>query len=136
MAFVLDSSIALAWLMPDEGDSTTEAVASRLEREPAVAPAIWPLEIANALLMAQRRGRLTDNDVNRLLSVILELPVEIEPGAADEKLQATVSLARKLALTSYDAAYLELARRRAIPLATVDLRLREACAQTAVEILP
>jgi predicted nucleic acid-binding protein len=85
--------------------------------------------------MAQRRGRLTDRDVNRLISVIAELPVEIEPGTAD-KLPAVVNLARKLGLTSYDAAYLELARRRGIPLATVDMRLREASTKSAVELLP
>ncbi len=136
MAFVLDSSVALAWLLPDEGNQATDALANRLEREPAVAPAIWPLEVGNALLVAQRRDRLTEKEVNRLLSVIAELPVEIEAIALDERLQAVMGLARRLGLTSYDAAYLELAKRRAIPLATVDLRLREASARTAVEVLP
>ncbi len=136
MAFVLDSSVALAWLLPDEGSQSTDALADRLEREPAVVPAIWPLEVGNALLMAQRRGRLTEKEVDRLLSVIAELPVEIEPGALDERLGAIMSLARKLELTSYDAAYLELAKRRMIPLATVDLRLRKASARTAIDVLP
>ena len=136
MAFVLDSSVALAWLLPDEGNQATDALANRLEREPAVAPAIWPLEVGNALLVAQRRDRLTEKEVNRLLSVIAELPVEIEAIALDERLQAVMGLARRLGLTSYDAAYLELAKRRAIPLASVDLRLREASARTAVEVLP
>ena len=96
MAFVLDSSVALAWLLPDESSQSTDALANRLEREAAVVPAIWPLEVGNALLMAQRRGRLTEKELGRLLSVIADLPVEIEPGALDERLSAVMSLARKL----------------------------------------
>ena len=136
MAFVLDSSVALSWLLPDESETGSDAVADRLETEAAVAPAIWPLEVGNALLVARRRDRLTDKDIDRLLAVLNALPVEVETGTAAGTLPAVMDLARTLGLTSYDAAYLELARRRAIPLATLDQRLRAACEKLGVERLP
>ena len=136
MAFVLDSSVALAWLLPDEGSEATDALADRLEHEPAVVPAIWPLEVGNALLIAQRRGRLTEKEVDRLLSVVVELPIETEPAALNDRMSSVMSMARKLGLTAYDAAYLEIAKRRAIPLATLDARLRHACGQSGIEVLP
>jgi predicted nucleic acid-binding protein len=135
MAFVLDSSVTLSWLLPDEGEAC-DAVADRLETEAAVAPAIWPLEVGNALLVARRRNRLTDRDLDRLLAVMSALPVEVETGMAESTLPAVMDLARTLGLTSYDAAYLELARRRAIPLATIDHRLRAACETLGVARLP
>lgn len=136
MAFVLDSSVALSWLLPDEDDAASDALAARLETETAVAPALWPLEIGNALLVARRRARLTDKDIDRLLGLVHDLPVEVESGSVEDTLPAVMSLARTLDLTSYDAAYLELARRRGCPLATLDRRLRAACERLGIDVLP
>jgi predicted nucleic acid-binding protein len=135
MSFVLDSSIALTWLLPDEGGEA-DALAERLELAPAIVPAIFGLEVSNALLTAKRRKRLTDKDVDRLLAVLGELPLQPDTTMDHVTLSRTVALAREHGLTSYDAAYLELAQRRDLPLATLDARLREACAQAGVDVLP
>lgn len=136
MAFVLDSSVALAWLLPDEDDEAADKLADRLEHEAAVVPAIWRLEVGNALLMARRRQRVSDKDLERLLAAILGLPIEQDSALDDAALSRVIGLARKLALTSYDAAYLELAQRRGLALATLDTRLREACPLAGVAVLP
>jgi predicted nucleic acid-binding protein len=136
MAFVVDSSIALAWLLPDEGSSAADALADRLGTQRPVAPSIWLLEVGNALLTARRRERITDDMVDQLLDVFAALPVEIDVEPAARYLPAVVALARRHRLTTYDAAYLELARRRALPLATLDARLAEACRAADVAVLP
>lgn len=136
MAFVLDSSVVLAWMLPDESGAAVHALADRLEKETAVAPAIWPLEVRNALLTAHRRKRLTDKDLDRLLAIVRALPIEIETSMADDALSSIVQLAREHALTIYDAAYLELARRRGLSLATLDAKLIGACQELGVQTLP
>lgn len=136
MSFVLDSSVALAWLLPDEGDDAVDALADRLERAPAQVPAIWRLEVSNALLIAMRRKRITPRDVDRLVAVLSALPIEVERDSEDDSLPRILDLARRLGLTTYDAAYLELAERRGLPLATLDARLREACRDLEIPVLP
>ncbi len=136
MAFVIDSSVALSWLLPDERPSRADALADRLAIETPVAPALWTLEVGNALLAARRRDRLTDRDLDRLLDVFGSLPIEIDALPARESLPEIVTLARKHRLTTYDAAYLELSRRRNLPLATLDARLAEAGRAEGVALLP
>lgn len=136
MAFVLDSSVALAWLLPDERGGAADALLDRISAAAPVAPSIWPLEMGNALLTARRRERLTDRDVERLLEVLQTLPVEIDLEPSNRSLPAVVALSRAYGLTSYDAAYLELARRRTLPLATLDARLAAACKQAGIMVLP
>ncbi len=136
MAFVLDCSVALAWLLPDEDEETADKLADRLDPEAAVVPSIWRLEIGNALLMARKRRRFGDKDLERLLAAVLGLPIEQDTALDDAALSRVIGLARKLALTSYDAAYLELAQRRGLALATLDARLREACPLAGVAVLP
>lgn len=133
MPFVLDSSVALAWLLPDENNDAADALVDRLESEAAVVPAIWRLEVGNVLLMARRRERLTDKDVERLVAVLVTLPVEQEPAPDDEGLTKLMRIAREHGLTS---AYVEVAHRRGIPLATLDQKLSAACAAANVEVLP
>jgi predicted nucleic acid-binding protein len=136
MAFVLDSSVALAWLLPDEGSEATDALADRLEQEPVHVPAIWPLEVGNALLMAQRRARIKDEELARFVSALSVLPIEVDPAASTSALPAVLAIARELGLTAYDAAYIELARRLSLPLASLDAKLRQACAGAGVAVLP
>ena len=136
MPFVIDSSIALAWLLPDERSPAVDALADRLAAERPVAPPIWLLEVANALLTARRRDRLADRDVDRLLDIVAALPVELDAEPTHHSLAEVVSLAREHRLTTYDAAYVELARRRRLPLATLDTRLAEACRKAGVAVLP
>jgi predicted nucleic acid-binding protein len=136
MPFVLDSSVALAWLLPDESDSAADELADRLADAPAVVPSIWFLEVANALWMSVRRKRLSRSDLNRLLSAVIALPIESDTTPVEERLAAVVALAQQFDLTVYDAAYLDLARRRTLPLATLDARLREAAEKLGLERLP
>ena len=136
MAFVLDCSVALAWLLPDEGSEPADALADRLEQDSAHVPSIWPLEVGNALLVALRRGRISEGDVTRIAAALAALPVEVDHDAGGAALREVLDLARKLRLTTYDAAYLELAKRRALPLATLDSTLRRACAASRVALLP
>ena len=124
--FVVDASVALAWCFVDEASPAADAALGRLEREEAVAPAIWPLEVANGLRTAERRGRLDQDDMPRMRELLLSLPVQVEPVALTEALGEITEAARRLDLTTYDAAYLQLAVRRGLPLATVDERLRRA----------
>lgn len=136
MSFVVDSSIAVAWLLPDEQSPATDALATRLEDGTAVAPALWLLEVTNALLTAQRRKRLTDREVDRSLGVLTALPIDVESSLPGESLALILALARKLGLTAYDAVYVELAHRRRLPLATLDVRLAEGARKIGLEVLP
>lgn len=136
MSFILDSSVALAWLLPDEGNDAVDALADRLAQASAHAPPIWPLEVRNAMLVAARRERITHADVDRLLEALTALPVEIDHDGGDEALSRIVALARRFGLTTYDAAYVELAERRGLPLATLDARLAKACKVLKIPVLP
>ena len=135
MAFVLDCSVTLAWLLPDEDAAAVDALADELARSTAVVPATWPYEVVNALQVAQRRARIDDDDLIHVWRALEALPIEIEAVAKDHVFSA-VALGRRLGITSYDAAYIELAGRRKIPLATLDARLRKACASLKIEVLP
>lgn len=135
MAFVLDCSVVITWILPDEGRHRVAALLERLASEGAVVPEVWSLEVANALLVAQRRGRLTEKDVERALEDLAALPIDVDQETHRQALNATLSLANKYKLSSYDAAYLELARRTRLPLATLDKKLRSACKAAGVELL-
>jgi len=136
MAFVLDCSVTLAWLLPDERSANLDALAERLLETSAVVPAIWPYEVSNALRMAQRRARIAEVDMAKLRRILASLPIEVEPVAAEHVLTVVAELAYKLDLTTYDAAYIEVASRRALPLATLDERLRKASSSVGVAICP
>jgi len=133
--FVVDASVALAWCFADEASPAADAALERFEREEAIAPAIWPLEVANGLRTAERRGRLDLADVPQVRALLLALPVQVEPGALTEALGEITEAARRLDLTAYDAAYLQLAARRGVPLATVDGRLRRAATVAGVALV-
>ena len=133
MAFVLDSSVALAWLLQDEANERTDALADRLEQENAHVPSIWSLEVGNALMTALRRKRISNGDFGRCISALSALPIEVDTAAV---LAGVLLIAQRFGLTSYDAAYLELAQRRGFPLATLDEKLRQACKTLKVSVLP
>jgi predicted nucleic acid-binding protein len=133
--FVVDASVALAWCFADEASPAADAALGRLEREDAIAPAIWPLEVANGLRTAERRGRLDLVEVPRIRELLLSLPVQVEPVALTEALGEITVVARRLELTAYDAAYVQLAARRGLPLATIDERLKAAATAVGVALL-
>jgi predicted nucleic acid-binding protein len=121
---VLDSSIALSWCLPDE--SGTDQIQQAVAASGAIAPMHWPLEVANALLMAERRQRIDAEFRNAALRDLAALPITLDAETAARAWNETLSLAEAYRLTTYDAAYLELAQRLALPLATLDGELRVA----------
>ncbi len=135
MPFVLDSSVALAWVLPDETNPTLDHLCDRLTDDIALVPPVWPLEIGNVLLIAVKRGRLTAKDVRRLITDLRALPLEIDGASTERAMEETLALAKKYDLTTYDASYLELAQRRNLPLATLDNKLRKACLSAKIILL-
>lgn len=131
MALVLDASSLIAWLLGDEAAPAADAAIEMAQEDQAVAPVIWWYEIRNAIAVNERRGRLLPHDAEHLLSVISRLQVEIDRDTPD----AIMSIARRHRLTIYDAAYLELALRRALPLATLDRGLARAAAAEKIAVI-
>ncbi len=133
MAFVIDPSVALAWLLPDETSARADAVRAAVENgADAWIPVHWRLEIGNGLLMAERRGRITAEQVAQALSLVNALPFEEDGETAEQIPARTLTLARKHGLTIYDAAYLELAQRRGAILSTFDEHLLKAAAKEKI----
>jgi predicted nucleic acid-binding protein len=130
--FVLDSSITLAWCFPDEAAPHPQLVLDSLATARAVAPTLWPLEVANALLVGERRGRCTEADTATWTAFLAALPIALDDGTAARAWSAVLHVARTHSLSAYDAAYLELALRRGLPLATLDDRLAAAATAAGV----
>jgi len=132
--FVVDASVAMAWCFADEMSAYADRVLDRLEVEEAVAPAIWPLEIANGLRTAERRGRIDPGELLRVRVLLRSLPVRVEAIELEVALSEVLEVARAHDLTAYDAAYLALAARRGLALATADDALRRACQQAGIDL--
>ncbi len=135
MPFVLDNSVVMAWCFEDEDTEYADRVLELLDADTAITPSIWPLEIANAILMSERRGRLSAAGAARFTELVSGLTVTVERTALLRALGAVMEVGRTHSLTSYDAAYLELAMRRGLPLATLDNRLADAARQADVTLI-
>ena len=133
MAFVLDCSVALAWLFPDEATEVTERLRDSLVEGRAFAPALWPIEVANVLLVATRRGRVHSEEWEQLHTNLEALPIEIDPVSPSRVWGKTLRLAHAHRLSVDDAMYLELALRMRLPLATLDRALSEAARTEGLE---
>jgi predicted nucleic acid-binding protein len=134
--FVLDASVAVAWCFVDESTRFTEDVLDLLSAgAEAVVPAVWPLEVANALLVAERRKRLTIAQVTGQLQRIGGLPILVMPIGAAYAFEKVPPVARQQTLSAYDAAYLQLALREALPLATLDEELKRAAKANGITLL-
>jgi predicted nucleic acid-binding protein len=135
LTFVLDNSVALAWCFENERTPALLTLLERVSDTGAVAPNLWPLEALNGLLVAERRGRL-DTTRRRRLQMFLEmLPISIDGETTSQVWTATARLAEEWGLSAYDAAYLELADRRGLPLASLDRQLRMAASGLGVRLL-
>ena len=134
MSFVIDASIALAWCFSDEASPAADLALGRLATEEALVPAIWPLEVTNGLRTAGRRGRLDMADLPRIRDLLIALPIRVETMDLATALGEVSDLARSLELTAYDAAYLALAAKRGLALATIDENLKRACRTAGVKI--
>lgn len=135
MTFVIDNSVALAWCFEDEQTDGVMALLDRVAEDGAVAPQLWPLEALNGLLNAERRGRVSTQARRRLTGFLQDLPIVIDDETAGRVWAATAPLSEAHRLTAYDAAYLELALRLNLPLATRDLALIEAAKAAGVPLL-
>ena len=126
MSLVLDSSVTLSWFFEDERTAATAAVLERVIAHGAVVPTIWHLEVANALQSGLRRGRIDAAFRNASLGDLGQLDIVSDPETEAHAWAETLQLADRFRLTLYDAAYLELAQRRRLSLATLDGDLRAA----------
>lgn len=130
---VIDASIAAAWVLEDESDPRADALIPRAVNGDGIVPQHWHLEVRNSIIMGERRGRLTHEQVQGCLFDLSRIHLRTDP---EPDLDAAFSLARARGLTIYDAVYLELALRRRAALATLDGRLRRAAAAERVQTLP
>ena len=135
-AFVLDCSVAVAWLIESEARPETDTLLERhLRKGGALVPDVWGLELGNVLVQAEKRGRITHAQMTIMLEFVGRLPITMD-GDGTRALKEVLTLARVASLTTYDAAYLELAMRRGIPLATLDKTLLRAARKVQVKTLP
>lgn len=130
--FVLDCSVTMGWCFESEADGYTRAVLGALADSAAVVPALWPLEVANVLLVAERRRRITRGDVARFIDLLADLPLEVAAPVAVGDISPFMGLGRDHALSAYGAAYLHLALQEHLPLATRDHALRAAARSSGV----
>ena len=135
MSFVVDNSVALAWCFEDEQTPPVMNLLDRVVETGAFAPSLWPLEALNGLLTAERRKRVDSRDRHRLAGMLRALPVTLDIETADQAWTTTVRLAERHRLSVYDAAYLELAQRRRLPLASLDADLIKAARALGVALL-
>jgi predicted nucleic acid-binding protein len=131
--FVIDASATLPWCFADEATEATNAVLTRLRTaDEAIVPAHWPVEVANALLIAVRRQRISPQDAHQFLLDLEFLPIRVEPTSKNLVRAGVLPLAEQFALTVYDAAYLELAMRERTALMTLDKDLLKAASAAGV----
>ena len=132
MPMVVDASVTISWYLADEASATIQSILQRLGESEAIAPVLWWFEIRNVLLVNERRARLDAPQTAAILAHLARLPIALDRDPAGD---AVLALARAHRLTFYDATYLELALRRAAPLATLDRRLAAAARTVAVPLL-
>lgn len=134
MSVVLDSSITLAWVYPDETTAAIRRLFDAVTEDGAVVPTVWRLEVANALTIAMRRGRIDAALRAGALADLAVFNITVDDSTDAHAWGATLQLADRFRLTVYDAAYLELAQRRSLPLATLDAELGAAARSLGVTI--
>ena len=132
MPFVLDASVAASWAFPDEQAASAETAREQLRDNPAITPEIWWYEVRNSMLVGERRGRITRAQIDAFLLSLSAFAIEVDhaPNGA-----ALLDLARRHRLTIYDAAYLELALRKSLDLATLDGALIQAARRERVPLV-
>lgn len=135
MTLVLDCPITLAWCFFDEQTTFTRSILRSIPRRVALVPNIWPIETANVIAMAERKGRIDQAQSKEYLELLRELRIEIDSETSSRALTDILSLSRSHNLTAYDAAYLELAMRKGAELATCDAELLRAAQDVGVSLV-
>ncbi len=125
----------MTWCFKDQINQYADAILDRLEVSTAVVPSIWPLEVGNVLLVAERKKRLSEADSTRFIVLLAELPIIIEQEPPERMMKDILALAREHQLSTYDASYLDLAMRKGLPIATLDNRLKAAAKRSQVPTL-
>jgi predicted nucleic acid-binding protein len=133
-SLVIDCSITMAWYFKDEATTYTRAVQASLASHRAAVPGLWPLEVANVLLVGERRNRSTQAQATKWLRLLEALPIAVDAETPSVAFNKVLGLARGHGLTAYDAAYLELAIRLGLPLATLDDALKRAAQTVGVPL--
>lgn len=132
--FILDASVALSWYFKDEANAYADSVAAACATSNIIVPSLWFLEIANIIVMGERRGRSTVAQAATWLGFLESLPIITDEAPASGTCNNIINLARSYELSAYDAAYLELALRRSLPLATLDKKLRAAAKAAGITL--
>ena len=135
MPFVLDASVAVSSYLTDENSVYAARVMALLEEDQAIVPALWPTEVANALLVAWRRKRIDDAGLSETIELLLHLGVYVRQKPLYWVVTKILDLAKEQGLTAYDATYLDLAMTENLPLATQDTDLRTAAVRVGVELV-
>ncbi len=131
----MDASVTAAWFLGKQGTNYSNAVLTAVESGAKIfVPAIWPLEILNTLLIAERRRLITESDVRKSIGKLIELSIQIDYGAKTLPFDDVEYVARRFGRSAYDASYLELAMRKGLPLATKDEALRGAAVAAGVTL--
>jgi predicted nucleic acid-binding protein len=133
--FVVDNSVVMSWCFQDEINPYADFILDRLEEATAFVPSIWPLEVGNVLLVAERHHRLSEADSARFLALLSELPIFVEQEEPERMFKEILALARKYKLSTYDASYLDLAMRKGLPIATLDKHLMDAARRSRVPLV-
>jgi len=131
---VIDASVALAWCFPDETSDYADSVLLAVENQAVIVPAIWAVEITNALLVGERRKRIRQPEVRRFIDLMEGLSIVEDGQPFVDTVSNVLPLAREYELSAYDAAYLDVAVRHQIPIATLDGALQKACTTAGVKI--
>ena len=132
---IVDCSMAMAWCFVDESTPETSRIQDRLASEAALVPAHWFLEVANVLAMAEKRKRISTTDALQFVQLLSVLDIQVDLEAHRRAFDPILPLCRSHKLTSYDAAYLDLALRRRLPLASLDDDLRQAATSLGLQVL-
>ncbi len=135
MRFILDCSVAISWCLVDENNDYANTILTIMPDCEVYVPSIWSLEIANTLLVAERRNRITPEQSELAIALLQSLLIHIDEATNTHALSSTLVLGRQQGLAAYDAAYLELALRLKLPIATLDTRLAEAATHCGVQLL-
>lgn len=134
--FIADASVILAWCFEDEAAAWTDSLMDRLHAGDGIlVPAHWPTEISNGMLIALRRKRIPPDRPELFWDALAVLPIEVEPPLSPLQAKAVLALCGQYGLTVYDAVYLELAKRKGLPLATLDTDLMRAASKEGVSLV-
>lgn len=134
-SFVVDNSVVMAWCFKNEADRFSDAVLERLADASALVPSIWPLEVVNVLLVAERRKIIGRADAVRFMELLMQLPIHVEHEMPVILMKDIHRLGGEFGLSGYDASYLSLALKKGLPLATKDKKLKKAASELKLPLL-